>query len=139
MWHDGMRFGMVDPGWFFVAGFFKVLWFVFLIGAAVWLFRWLKHSRRMAWQNGNWQNPDWRQAKEKFRNSWKTWGSDDALETARIRLAKGELSPEEFGDLKTELEIAGESDPALKIARQRLAKGEISSEEFRMIREALRA
>jgi uncharacterized membrane protein len=141
MWHqfgDGVRFGMVDPGWFFLAGFFKVLWFIFFIGAAIWLFRWLKHSRRMAWQSGNWNGKNWHEAKEKFRNSWKTFGEDDAMTTARVRLAKGELTPEQFGDLKTQLEIAGESDPALQIARQRLAKGEITPEEFTMIQNALR-
>jgi uncharacterized membrane protein len=140
MWHDGMRFGMVDPGWFFVAGFFKFLWFMFLIGAAIWLFRWFKHSRRMAWQGGggNWNGKNWREAKETLRNSWKSWGGDDALATARVRLAKGELTPEQYQDLKTQLEIAGESDPALKIARQRLASGEIGAEEFAMIREALK-
>jgi uncharacterized membrane protein len=142
MWHDGMRIGMVDPGWFFLAGFFKVLWFVFLIGAAIWLFRWFKHSRRMAWQHGNWRNSNWdsknwREAKEKFRNSWKSFGSDDAITTARVRLARGELTPEQYSDLKTQLEIASEPDPALKIARQRLANGEISAEEFAMIRDAL--
>jgi uncharacterized membrane protein len=140
MWHDGMRLGMVDPGWFFLAGFFKFLWFVFLIAAAIWLFRWLKHSRRMAWHGGsNWNGKNWQQAKEKFRNSWKTMAEDDALSTARVRLAKGELTPEQFQDLKTHLEIASEADPALKIARQRLAKGEIGAEEFNMIKNALGA
>jgi uncharacterized membrane protein len=144
MWHDGMRIGMVDPGWFFLAGFFKVLWFVFLMGVAIWFFRWLKHSRRMAWQQGNWRNSNWdskgwRETKEKFRNSWKTFTNDDALTTARVRLAQGDLTPEQFQDLKTQLEITNEPDPALKIARQRLAKGEISVEEFSMIHDALRA
>lgn len=141
MWHnfgDGMRFGMVDPSWMFFAGLSKLFWFVFLIAAVFWLLRFFKRSRAAAWQSSSWQtNPQWREAKEKFRSTWKNWGSDEALQTARVRLAKGELTPEQYNDLKTQLEIAGEPDPALKIARQRLAGGEISLEEFNMIRNAL--
>ncbi len=141
MWHnfrDGMQF--VDPGWFFLAGLFKVLWFVFIIAAIFWAFRLFKYggrARAMAWSGGreNFRTM-WQQGKQEFRNKWK---SDDALETARVRLAKSEITPEQFEDLKTQLEIANESDPALKIARQRLASGEISLETFEMIKNALRA
>lgn len=130
---------MVDPGWFFLAGFFKVLWFVFLIAAIFWAIRWFKHSRRMAWSGQGRENfkSMWQQGKQEWRNKWQTGSSDDALQMARVRLAKSELTPEQFEDLKTQLEISSESDPALKIARQRLASGEITLETFQMIKNAL--
>lgn len=139
MWNDGFRNSIqfVDPGWFFLAGFFKVLWFVFLIALIFAAIRWFRHggrARAMAWSGGkeNWREM-WQQGK--WRNKWSN--SDDALQTARVRLAKSEISPEQFEDLKQQLEIANESDPALKIARQRLASGEISLETFEMIKRAL--
>ena len=143
MWNDGFRSGMqmVDPGWFFLAGFFKVLWFVFLIALIFAAIRWLKHggrTRAMAWGGREQFKDMWRQGKHEWRNKWQAQqGSDDALQTARVRLAKSELTPEQFEDLKQQLEIASESDPALKIARQRLASGEISLETFQMIKNAL--
>jgi uncharacterized membrane protein len=143
MWNDGIRNGVqfVDPGWFFLAGFFKVLWVFFLIALIFGAIRWLKHggrARAMAWSGGREQFRDmWRQGKHEWRNKWQTSGSDDALQTARVRLAKSEISPEQFEELKTQLEIASESDPALKVARQRLASGEISLETFEMIKRAL--
>ncbi len=142
MWNDGIRSGMqmVDPGWFFLAGFFKVLWFVFLIALIFAAIRWLKHggrARAMAWGGREQFKDMWRQGKHEWRNKWQAQGSDDALQTARVRLAKSELSPEQFQDLKTQLEISSESDPALKIARQRLASGEITLETFQMIKNAL--
>ena len=143
MWNDGIRNGMqmVDPGWFFLAGFFKVLWFVFLIALIFAAIRWLKHGgRARAFASGGREQfkDMWRQGKHEWRNKWQAQhSSDDALSTARVRLAKSEITPEQFEDLKTQLEISNESDPALKIARQRLASGEISLETFEMIKRAL--
>ena len=140
MWNDGFRSGMqmVDPGWFFLAGFFKVLWFVFLIALIFAAIRWFKHGgRARAFASGGREQfkDMWRQGKHEWRNKWTN--QDDALQTARVRLAQSEITPEQFEDLKTQLEIASESDPALKIARQRLASGEISLETFEMIKRAL--
>ncbi len=140
MWNDGFRNGVqvVDPSWFFLAGFFKVLWFVFLIALIFGAIRWLKHggrARAMAWGGREQFRDIWRQGKHEWRSKWQS--SDDALQAARVRLAKSEISPEQFEDLKTQLEINHESDPALKIARQRLASGEITLETFEMIKNAL--
>ncbi len=143
MWNDGIRSGMqmVDPGWFFLAGFFKVLWFVFLIALIFAAIRWFRHggrARAMAWGGREQFKDMWRQGKHEWRNKWQVQhSSDDALQTARVRLAKSEITPEQFEDLKTQLEINSESDPAVKIARQRLASGEISLETFQMIKNAL--
>lgn len=148
MWHDGIRNGVqfVDPSWFFLAGFFKVLWFVFLIALIFAAIRWIRHggrARAMAWGGKEQFRDMWRQGKHEWRNKWQAQvsnrTSDDALQTARVRLAKSEITPEQFEDLKTQLEIANESDPAVKIARQRLASGEITLETFEMIKNALRA
>jgi uncharacterized membrane protein len=146
MWNEGIRNGVqfVDPGWFFLAGFFKVLWFVLIIAMIFGAIRWFKHTgraRAMAWGGREQFRDMWRQGKHEWRNKWQAQGSnhssDDAMQTARVRLAKSEITPEQFDDLKQQLEIASESDPALKIARQRLASGEISLETFEMIRRAL--
>jgi uncharacterized membrane protein len=150
MWHNGF----VDPGWFFVAGLFKFLWFVFLIGALFWA---LRFFRRMRYAGaGGWGGSrGW--GRHPMMGMFN--GRDDALETARQRLARSEITPEQFEDLKRNLQSEqaraedawrnrerGEwrgfarswnRDDALETARMRLARGEISAEEFQMIRRAL--
>ena len=80
---------------------------------------------------------------------------DQAMTVARERLARSEITPEQFETIKKSLETRkaapdqtehdwkerfgnwSNNDSALNVARMRLAKGEISSEEFEMIRRAL--
>jgi putative membrane protein len=77
-------------------------------------------------------------------------GRDDALEAARERLAKSEITPEQFETIQKGLETRrqrddeqpwrgwmGGKDDALETARLRFARGEISAEEFEMIKKAL--
>ena len=161
MWHNGMQYGM-DPGFFFIAGFFKVIgWLIFLglIFGAVRFFRRARYAGmggRHGWGRGGW-NP------AAMMGSWTSGGRDEAMETARERVARSELTPEQFEEMKRALKTeessrnepsgrdewrdmkrdmrrgwnGGGKDSALETARMRLAKGEISAEEFEMIRRAL--
>jgi putative membrane protein len=155
MWHNGF---MMDPGFFFIAGFFKFLWFLFLIGLLFWglrMFRRMRHAGAGGWGGGS--RGGWGGG----RGGWGAMfgGRDEALETARVRLARSELTPEQFEDLKRALTSAQQArseawqdmrnewrgkargwmgrDDALETARMRFAKGEISAEEFKMIENAL--
>jgi uncharacterized membrane protein len=142
MWNQGfdggMRYGF-DPGFFFMAGLFKLAGFALFILALLWLFRTLRRASRFAypmgrggWQRGGFNNPNanWRQWMNPFSN-------DNALDEARNRLARSEITPEQFQDIKRGLAKAETRDPAVDIARGRLARGEISAEEFESIRRAL--
>jgi uncharacterized membrane protein len=139
--HDG--FGMF--------GFFHFIWSLFWLFAFVWVIRFfargMKHSK--GWSNSR----GW------GRKMWQDFGQmgnqDQAMSTARERLAKSEITPEQFETIKKSLETRkaaseheehdwkerignwANNDSALNVARMRLAKGEISSEEFEMIRRAL--
>jgi putative membrane protein len=99
---------------------------------------------------------------------WRAWmngfGRDEAMETARERLARSEITPEQFDAIKKGLETRQNTewderhdsrgewgradwsrgwrgmmgrDEALEIARMRFARGEISAEEFEMIKRSL--
>ncbi len=139
--HDG--FGMF--------GFFHFIWSLFWLFAFIWVIRFfargMKHSR--AWGNGR----GWgRKMLTEFGHGM---GQDQAMTTARERLARSEITPEQFETIKKSLETRkataendehdwkqrfgnwANNDSALNVARMRLAKGEISSEEFEMIRRAL--
>jgi uncharacterized membrane protein len=164
MWHNGMQYGM-DPGFFFIAGFFKVIgWLIFLalIFGAVRFFRRARFAgmgSRHGWGRGGW-NP------ATVMGSWGGNARDEAMETARERVARSELTPEQFEEMKRALKTeevsrndmpgrddwrdmkrewrdvkrgwnSGSKDNALETARMRFAKGEISTEEFEMIRRAL--
>jgi putative membrane protein len=88
-----------------------------------------------------------------WRRGYHRWSrveaSDEALRTARERLAKGQLSAEEFARVSAGLradtaprdtqpfESWFGHDSALSIARMRYAKGEITAEEFEAIKRAL--
>jgi uncharacterized membrane protein len=155
MWHNGFGYGM-DPGLFFAAGLFKFLWFLLLLAlifGAIRFFRRMRYAGPGGWQrHGGW-NP------QRMMGNWGAWGRDEAMETARERLARSEISPEQFEEIKRGLqgnEARGQQferadwhdmkrgwkgawgrDNALETARMRLAKGEISTEEFEMIRRTL--
>ena len=156
MWQSGMGF---DPGFFFIAGFFKVLGWVLLLALLFGALRFFKRARfaGQGWGGRGGWNP-----RGAISSNW--GGRDEALETARERLAKSELTPEQYEEIKRSLvqlpsnasewrssdgwqdmkrEWRGMSrnwggkDNALETARVRLAKGEISTEEFEMIKRAL--
>jgi hypothetical protein len=156
MWHNGMGF---DPGLFFVLGFFKVLGWLLLLGL---IFGALRFFRRGRFAGQGWGGRGGWNPRGMMGGNWS--GRDEALETVRLRLAKSELTPEQFEEIKRSLvtqqsnasewrssdgwqdmkrEFRGMSrnwggkDGALETARMRFAKGEISSEEFEMIKRAL--
>ncbi len=161
MWHNGYGF---DPGLFFVLGFFKVLGWVLLLGLIFGALRFFKRAR-FAGQGWGGRGSSWNPRGMMGGGNWGHWGGrDEALETARERLAKSELTPEQFEEIKRGLvtpqsnanewrssdgwrdmkrEFRGMSrnwggkDNALETARVRFAKGEIASEEFEMIKRAL--
>ena len=78
-------------------------------------------------------------------------GGDEAMETARERFARGEVTKEQYEAIKTGLENERAADAredwnwrgwwnrdsALEIARMRFARGEISLEELEAIRRGL--
>jgi uncharacterized membrane protein len=164
MWHQGLAYGM-DPGFFFVAGLFKVFGWLLFLGLIFGAIRFFRRAR-YAGMGGGWGgrggwNP------QRMMGAWGGFGRDEAMETARERLAKSELTPEQFEEIKRGLggnearagnDMAGGNrgdwhdmkrewrdvkrgfsgkDNALETARLRLAKGEISAEEFEMIRRTL--
>ena len=155
MWQNGMGF---DPGFFFIVGFFKVFGWLLLLGLILGALRFFRRSGRFAGQGwgGGW-NP-----RGVMGGNW--GGRDEPLETLRLRLAKSELTPEQFEEIKRNLVTPqsnasdwrssdgwqdmkrsfsgmsrnwGGKDGALETARLRLAKGEISGEEFEMMKRAL--
>ena len=143
--HDG--FGMF--------GFFHFIWSLFWLFALIWVIRFfargMKHGR--GWGGGRqWGKRMW----SEFGGMNGLSANDEAMATVRERLAKSEITPEQFETIKKSLETKKPSsesesndwkekrwgnwsnnDAALNVARMRLAKGEISSEEYEMIRRAL--
>ena len=156
MWHNGMGF---DPGFFFIVGFFKVLGWVFFLALIFGAIRFFRRNGRFAGHGwGGRRGSSWNPR----GGNW--GGRDEALETVRVRLAKSELTPEQFEEIKRGLVTPqsnasewrssdgwqdmkrefrgmsrnwGSKDNALETARVRFAKGEISTEEFEMIKRAL--
>ena len=154
MWQSGMGF---DPGLFFIVGFFKVLGWVLLLALIFGALRFFKRAR--------FAGHGWGGRGSSWNPRGGNWGGrDEALETLRVRLAKSELTPEQFEQIKQSLETKqsspsewrssdgwqdmkrefrgqfrnwGGKDGALETARMRFAKGEISTEEFEMIKRAL--
>jgi uncharacterized membrane protein len=142
--HDGFGF----------FGFFHFIWSLFWLFAFIWVIRFfargMKHGR--GWGDGrHWGKRMW----SEFGGMNPHVGNDEAMATARERLAKSEITPEQFETIKKSLETKkpgseseshdwknkwsnwSNNDAALNVARMRLAKGEISSEEYEMIRRAL--
>ena len=118
-----------------------ILFFIFLF----WLFKMFAFGR--GWRGGK----PWKHMKYAggpwARGEWK--GSDDAVETARERFARGEISKEQYDAIKSGLEAEkakeGEHDwrsfwkrdEALELARLRFARGEIGLEEYEAIKKGL--
>jgi uncharacterized membrane protein len=152
MWHYGMA-PMVGFGFGFLNFIGTILFFVLLFAL---LRMFLRGARYSGMGRGGWGGP-WMGGRHGWgRHGWGGmmggWnGRDDALETARERLAKSEITPEQFEAIKKGLEtrrqrdedqswrgwMGGSKDDALETARMRFARGEISAEEFEMIKKAL--
>lgn len=123
-------------GFGFFHFFGTILFFVFLFLAVKFFLRGGRY--------GGWRGWGWRGGYHR----WAGDGADEALRTARERLAKGQLSAEEFARINAGLradtaytppfESRRDRDSALGIARMRYAKGEITAEEFEAIEKALR-
>jgi len=109
-----------------------LLFFFFLFWVAKFVIRGVRYS---SGGRGPWS---WR-----GRSFHKHHGTDDALQTARDRLARSDITPEEFETIKQGLgtQPAQESfwggDDALSTARQRFAQGELTLEEFEAVKKAL--
>ncbi len=162
MWHYGMA-PMMGFGFGFLNFIGTILFFVFLFGLLRMFFRGWRHAGmgRGGMGGNGWGGPwmargmgqGWgRHGWGGMMGGWN--GRDDALETARERLARSEITPEQFETIKKGLEtrrqreenqsweqpwrgLMGGKDDALETARLRFAKGEISAEEFEMIKRAL--
>jgi uncharacterized membrane protein len=139
--HDG--FGMF--------GFFHFLWSLFWLFAFIWVIRFFARGMKYS--------KSWGHGRGWGRKMWHEFGQisnhDQAMTVARERLARSEITPEQFETIKKSLETRkispdhnehdwkerfgnwSNNDSALGVARLRLAKGEISSEEYEMIRRAL--
>ncbi len=102
--------------------------------------------------------PKWRRGWQGGGRSWDRHGNpdDEAEKVMRERLAKGEISEDEYAKLKSHLGNGAENgntngssrpeggplgwlrgDGALELARMRFAKGEIGADEFETIRRVL--
>lgn len=136
-----------NPFWAFFGFLFNLLFFVLFIAFILWLFKGMRRGRwghawkRMRPAGGSWGRGDW-------------FHSDEAMETARERFAKGEVTQEQYETIKTGLENERAKevrepredwnwknwwhrDNALEIARMRFARGEISLEEYKAIKRGL--
>jgi putative membrane protein len=135
--HMGYGFGL---GFLNFIG--TILFFIFLF----WLFKMFAFGR--GWRGGK----PWKQMKYAGgpwgRGGW--YKGEDAVETARERFARGEISKEQYDAIKAGLDAEKsmeadghdwrsfwKRDDALEVARVRFAKGEISLEEYRAIKQAL--
>lgn len=128
-WGHGMGFG------FGFLNFIGTLLFIGLVILAV------KVALRGPWAGGGGQGAPWRGGRGWWEGT-ERHPDDDAVATARGRLAAGEITPEEFGVIERGLGTAGPDGPsrwddAVRLARLRFAKGEITLEEFEAIRKAL--
>jgi putative membrane protein len=119
------------------------LFIVFLIKTVV------RGGWRGGWPGRRWERAEdeapgfrWGPSDARFRASDAHGpGHDQAWQTARERLANGEVTPQEFETLKRGLAHYGEGQPrfdkALNMARMRFAKGEIGLEDLEAIKRAL--
>ncbi len=140
-WGAGCGFGL---------GFLNFIGTILFIIALFWVLRFF--MRGGFGGNGRWGG--WR-GSYRGRHAWRHRHhlfSDDALEEARGRLARGEIDAQEYERLRSALEgddpggtvgdtpfdrwVSARTD-AMELLRQRLARGEIDVEEFERLRAAL--
>lgn len=158
MWHQGFGMApMMGFGFGFLNFIGTILFFVFLFALLRMFFRGWRYAGMGRGPRGGSGGP-W--MARGMGHGWGRhgWGSmlgglnsrDEALETARERLAKSEITPEQFETIRKGLETRRQrdddeqpwrgwtgKDEALETARLRFARGEISAEEFEMIKRAL--
>ncbi len=156
----GVPYVAHGPGLWGLFGFFVFLAIIVLVARALMRQHWMGTSGSGPLGSGTWGPEGWTRrgwifAGEKFghhlgRNLGGNFARDEAFEIARVRLARSEVQPEEFEELKRSLQPRFQQaqsvrcaefsprtrfgrDEALEIARTRLAKGEINAETFEMI------
>ena len=125
-----------------------VLFFILLFMLFKTLFRGWRYAGSKGWRGGTgpwgWSRHGWHGHKDRPARA----EEDEAMNTARERLAQGEITPEEFEALKQGLRSGrpenGDGyggyqrfDRAIDLARMRFARGEISAEEFEAVRKTL--
>lgn len=130
------------PGWGFGLGFLNLLGTVLFFVALVWVIRLVMRGGVHARGCGGWRH--WRH--ERFHAGRR---SDDAVDEARARLARGDIDAGEFERLRSALEGQEGSDggpferwlggvpDAMGVLRLRLVRGEITVDEFHALRRAL--
>jgi uncharacterized membrane protein len=147
MWHHGMYGGGFGFGLMFLHLLGNLLFLALLIGAIMFFVRGSRFATGRG--PGNWGG--W--SRSMRGNSWMNnfAARDGALEIARTRLAKSEITPEQYEELRQGLEarearereqhnepgFSWRRDDALETARMRFATGEITSEQFEAIRSKL--
>jgi uncharacterized membrane protein len=149
-----------------------ILFFVFIFMLIKFFVRGARYANYRGWDRGErggrgWNRSDWGRGdwgkgapwmREEFWQNRKggprpwhgDWHGDrdndvddEAMTIARERLAKSEITPEQFETIKQGLKVdmsdasAGRFDKAVHLARVRFAKGEITPEEFEAVKKIL--
>jgi uncharacterized membrane protein len=151
MWHHGMYGGGFGFGLFHLLG--NLFFLALLIGAVMFFVRGARFAGGRG--SGNWGGWSGSMRGNSWMNNFAA--RDGALEIARTRLAKSEITPEQYEELRQGLEAReqareqaraqaterGETgfswrrDNALETARMRFATGEITHEQFEVLRSTL--
>ena len=143
MWHHGMYGGGFGFGLFHLLG--NLLFLALLVGAVVFFLRGTRFAGGRG--PGNWGGWSRSMRGTGWMNNFAA--RDGALEVARTRLAKSEITPEQFEELCKGLEakareaernepgFSWRQDNALETARMRFATGEITHEQFEVLRSKL--
>jgi uncharacterized membrane protein len=126
-------------GWGFGLAFLNFLGLLLFFVLLFWAFRffvWGPPGGRRGWRWGPW------------RYLRGPLAGDEALEAARERFARGEISREEYERIRAGLEREQghddwkpfwQRDSALEVARERFARGEITLEEFEATKKGLQS
>lgn len=151
MWHHGMYGGGFGFGFVFLHLLGNLFFLALLIGAIMFFVRGARFAGGRG--PGNWGGWSRSMRDTAWMNNFAA--RDGALEVARTRLAKSEITPEQFEELRKGLEartrenqtreaeqhnepgFSWRRDDALETARMRFATGEITSEQFEVIRSKL--
>jgi uncharacterized membrane protein len=153
MWHHGMYGGGFGFGFMFLNLLGNLLFLALLIGAIMFFVRGARFAGGRG--PGNWGGWSRSMRGGPWMNNFgmRGWAQDGALEIARTRLAKSEITPEQYEELRKGLEAREQArvreaerngpgfswrrDGALETARMRFATGEITHEQFEVIRSTL--
>jgi uncharacterized membrane protein len=137
-----------------------ILFFVFIFMLIKFFIRGSRYAPYRGWNRGDWSKHDWRKSdwgknapwmrEEFWQHRNRPWHGDsesdtddEAMGVARERLAKSEITPEQFETIRQGLKVdrsdssGGRFDKAVHLARLRFAKGEITSEEFEAVKKTL--